>query len=303
MQQLAVRHRSSHSAARLVPAALLASLLIVGSPTHAGEGPPSPGRLVDTDCFVLVFDDPVSDARSAATDRAGFFTEDLTAFATASFSSAEARGVQESLIVPGTGVIESFGAATASLSIQGLAEANALSELRTVLDLGTGGRLDVELLNLLVDDQYDGGFAFDRPGDAWAAITIIDGSGAVVWEQRLDLDDEGTQEELLIEDPFSIELGPGTFEVVIAAGATDATSGIEEIQGSFAAAVHDVRARAVPCPADLDGDGAIGTPDLLGLLAAFGDGPGSPGDLDLSGMVDAADLLVLLASWGDCGIG
>ncbi|MEY3021262.1 MAG: hypothetical protein RIS86_458, partial [Planctomycetota bacterium] len=54
-------------------------------------------------------------------------------------------------------------------------------------------------------------------------------------------------------------------------------------------------------PADLDGDGLVGGPDLAILLAAWGPctaGTPCPADLDASGAVDAADLATLLASWG-----
>jgi hypothetical protein len=53
-----------------------------------------------------------------------------------------------------------------------------------------------------------------------------------------------------------------------------------------------------PCPADLDGDGAVGTSDLLMLLAAWGEA--GPGDLDGDGLVGTGDLLQLLAAWGEC---
>lgn len=54
------------------------------------------------------------------------------------------------------------------------------------------------------------------------------------------------------------------------------------------------------CPGDFDGDGSIGTPDLLQLLASWGDCPGCPQDLDGNGAVDTLDLLEFLASWGPC---
>jgi hypothetical protein len=54
------------------------------------------------------------------------------------------------------------------------------------------------------------------------------------------------------------------------------------------------------CPADLDGDGNVGTSDLLELLSAWGPNPGHPADLDGNGTVGTADLLELLSSWGPC---
>ena len=55
---------------------------------------------------------------------------------------------------------------------------------------------------------------------------------------------------------------------------------------------------ASACPADLDGDGSVGSNDLAILLSGWG-APGA-GDLDGSGEIDAADLATLLAGWGAC---
>ncbi len=54
-------------------------------------------------------------------------------------------------------------------------------------------------------------------------------------------------------------------------------------------------------PADLDGDGSVGVPDLLILLSAWGtcaDGNNCPADLDGDGSVGVPDLLALLGNWG-----
>ncbi len=53
------------------------------------------------------------------------------------------------------------------------------------------------------------------------------------------------------------------------------------------------------CPADLDGDGVVGSGDLAQLLAAWGPGTG-PADLDGDGVVGPADLAMMLGAWGDC---
>lgn len=59
--------------------------------------------------------------------------------------------------------------------------------------------------------------------------------------------------------------------------------------------------RAAPCPADLDGGGAVEFSDLLILLGAWGPcGAPCPADLDGSGTVDFSDLLMLLSDWGPC---
>ncbi len=56
----------------------------------------------------------------------------------------------------------------------------------------------------------------------------------------------------------------------------------------------------IPCPADLDGDGAIGAADLSVLLGAWGPCTGCAADLDGDGQVGAADLSILLGAWGPC---
>lgn len=70
--------------------------------------------------------------------------------------------------------------------------------------------------------------------------------------------------------------------------------------GDFANAlawVADNLAGGAPCPADLDGNGEVGAPDLAALLAAWGT---AGADLGGDGLTDAADLAALLASWGAC---
>ncbi len=54
------------------------------------------------------------------------------------------------------------------------------------------------------------------------------------------------------------------------------------------------------CTPDLDESGAVGVPDLLALLAAWGKCAGCPEDLDGDGGVGIADLLALLGDWGPC---
>lgn len=57
------------------------------------------------------------------------------------------------------------------------------------------------------------------------------------------------------------------------------------------------------CPGDFDGDGTVGTSDLLALLTNWGDcsscGP-CIADLDCSGAVGTNDQLILFANWGSC---
>lgn len=71
----------------------------------------------------------------------------------------------------------------------------------------------------------------------------------------------------------------------------------EELEEAVAWIDANLVEGGAPCPADLDGDGAIGASDLATLLAAWGTGGA---DLSGDGLTDAGDLAVLLASWGAC---
>jgi hypothetical protein len=53
-----------------------------------------------------------------------------------------------------------------------------------------------------------------------------------------------------------------------------------------------------PCPADLDGNGAVDSSDLGVLLSSWG--VSLEGDINGSGAVDSADLGILLSAWGPC---
>ncbi len=55
-----------------------------------------------------------------------------------------------------------------------------------------------------------------------------------------------------------------------------------------------------PCPWDLDNNGTVGVPDLLELLASWGQCKDCPADFDCNGNVGVSDLLALLANWGEC---
>jgi len=57
----------------------------------------------------------------------------------------------------------------------------------------------------------------------------------------------------------------------------------------------------LPCPADINGDGATNVTDLLALLAAWGPCPGGcAADINGDETVNVTDLLALLAAWGPC---
>lgn len=65
-------------------------------------------------------------------------------------------------------------------------------------------------------------------------------------------------------------------------------------------AIGDGGGGGTPCPADLDGNGAVEAADLAAVLGAWGAVDSPAADLTGDGSVDAADLAALLASWGSC---
>ena len=54
------------------------------------------------------------------------------------------------------------------------------------------------------------------------------------------------------------------------------------------------------CPADIDGDGFVGSSDLSALLTNWSNPKPTAGDINGDGAVDAGDLSLMLASWGAC---
>jgi len=91
---------------------------------------------------------------------------------------------------------------------------------------------------------------------------------------------------------ISAAVEPGPYWVVIAPNAfTDsATCG----------AAYTLSLTTPACDGDIDGDGSVGFPDLLAILAAWGPCPGCPEDIDGDSNVGLTDLLTVLSAWGPC---
>jgi len=54
-----------------------------------------------------------------------------------------------------------------------------------------------------------------------------------------------------------------------------------------------------PCPADIDGDGAVSVSDLLTIVDMWGQ-VGGAADIDQDGIVGVGDILALIDAWGPC---
>lgn len=189
------------------------------------------------------FEDPVIVDDSASSTATGLFEEDLDAIANGMVSEVRARADQSSEIDASSLYFEATGNAVASMYIQGEGEADADNSFRMTFDVGADGKVTFTLINLIVDDRFGSDQAHDRPGDAVASVQILDDdTSAVLYEQSVVLDDIGTFEEILIEDPTDVNLAPGRYVLVIQAVATDDTDGdINEVVFGLAAASYDVR--------------------------------------------------------------
>lgn len=136
------------------------------------------------------------------------------------------------------------GGASGGIYVQGSSTVAADSVARLRFGMSEPGRVTFDLVNLIVDDQSGRTFSFDRPGEARAFLRIVDlDRGRVVFEQQLDLDDQGSFEEVLDEDSQSVPLRPGSYRLAVGARIDDETQGLEEIVGSWAVAEYHVRGR------------------------------------------------------------
>lgn len=95
-----------------------------------------------------------------------------------------------------------------------------------------------------------------------------------------------TIEQVYVQSP-----APGLWRIEIAGWS------VPDGPQTFSLAVTPALPFTATCPADLDGDGAVGGADLALLLGAWGT-PGA--DIDGDGATNSADLSLLLGAWGAC---
>jgi hypothetical protein len=100
--------------------------------------------------------------------------------------------------------------------------------------------------------------------------------------------------------PLTIPSGYGSagFGRNVKMGGGSILIGAPAYGGSQGVAFEAPLANALPCPADLNGDGEVNGADI-GLFMAEWGGSGR-GDLNSDSNIDAADLGMLLSMWGDC---
>ena len=145
---------------------------------------------------------------------------------------------------------------------------------------------DIAAIGAYQDDNEDAGIPWGEDTGAVYVFKRTDG----VWEQLAKL----TADDFHNLDELGSSVGISG-ETVLA--------GSRFIAGGGVGAAYVFELGECLCPADLDGDGSVGVPDLLSLLGSWGPCPPKgdcPADFDTSGDVGVKDLLLLLGAWGPC---
>ena len=173
------------------------------------------------------------------------------------------------------------GSTTLTSPAMDASAANELSYCWWYRNIGGGNNVedDVWVVNVSDDD-----------GATW---TILDQTGTT------GPDVEGNWQTSVFDlsslDDFELN---NMFRIQFVASDLNETSRVE-------AAVDNIRLVSIdcseqPCPADLTGDGQVGTGDILAVLDVWGTCNGCPADLDGNGIVNVEDLLQIISTYGPC---
>ncbi len=127
--------------------------------------------------------------------------------------------------------------------------------------------------------------------DAIGALAVVVSGGHKMMRQVLGGSSAHSQDSLVLH--FGLGSNPSTesLEIFWPSGAV---SSLSNVAGNQLVEIVEE-----PCPADINGDGAVNVQDLLMLLAHYGQA-GGPSDIDGDGAVNVSDLLALLAALGPC---
>jgi hypothetical protein len=243
----------------------------------------SQSRSVSTSAYYLdpyFGEDPVFQSNSQSTLLPGPFTAHVDATAGGFGSVANGKADQFGTIDSATGTLNLHGYAFAQLYVQGTANVASQSRAQVDFTLVNSGGVYFPDADLSTYDAFLGEVAHDRPGQAYAEVRIETvPAGVVLYERRVEMGEPG----LTLQEDF-VYLEPGAYRIVLEAGASDTTNGVEEIGGSVAAATFDI-------VAEISGLGELDTTPPAppsGLAATAGDqsvslGWSANGEPDLSG--------------------
>ena len=149
-------------------------------------------------------------------------------------------------------------------------------------NIGGGGNVEDDIWIVLVSDD---------DGSTWTTLQEVgpDGDGVT---------GEWTTSTFSLMDLADFDVND-MFRIQFVASDLNQTSRVE-------AAVDNIRMIAIdceapPCAGDIDGDGDVGTNDILAILGDWGpDCDGCPADVDGDGDVDVDDLLAVVGAFGPC---
>jgi subtilisin family serine protease len=162
--------------------------------------------------------------------------------------------------------------------------------------------------NLASFSTYGTGLAFSAPGEGILTTDWV-GSGGFDAGNYVTIDGTsfaspyaaGVAALVLSADPT---LSPDEVGDIMAVSAMDrGASGYDTSYGygvvNAAAAVGEVEP-GEECDGDVNGDGSVGTDDLLAAIGSWGACSGCPADINGDGMVGTDDILGIIAAWGSC---
>jgi len=162
--------------------------------------------------------------------------------------------------------------------------------------------------NLASFSTYGNGLAFSAPGEGilttdWVGSGGFDGGNYVTIDGTSFASPYAAGVAALVLSADA-SLTPDEVGDIMAVSAMDrGASGYDTSYGygvvNAAGAVAEVDP-AEDCQGDVDGDGSVGTNDLLAVIAAWGACSGCPADINDDGWVGTDDILGVIAAWGSC---
>jgi len=163
-----------------------------------------------------------------------------------------------------------------------------------VLDVTAKGDLG-ELFELLT---------FRLNGQNLGSLFQTDGTECGVLNRQLAIDPQAWNTAYALASPAVLEVVPSAGVSANDCAGSYVQMNLEvQVQGDADADDNGVpdSCEQADCPSDIDGDGTVGFPDLVEIIAAWGPCSGAcAADVDGNGEVGFPDLVELITAWGDC---
>jgi len=199
-------------------------------------------------------------------------------------------------LTSGFELLSSFDTVFSGIVVSGISE-NTVNELRSNADV-KGVYRNIKLEPLLYESipliDADDVWLLDTAGNACGGLLL-----SPPIKQALETQDVSVQCQDGIDslnDIITNGLVSTTDEIKISkCSDAEISRELDNLIGDYIQTSNQCTDSAA---SDIDGDGIVGTSDLLAVLSAWGPNPGNPADIDGDGIVGTSDLLILLANWG-----